>query len=101
MAYEIAFGDEAREHLRSLGAGERARLLRAVRSQLVHQPTIATRNRKRMDPDRRLYIAPWELRVGRLRVYYAVEDETARVVVLRIGVKERDRVVIGGRPHEL
>lgn len=34
---------------------------------LAHEPTIETRNRKRMDPDKRLYVAPWELRLGDVR----------------------------------
>jgi hypothetical protein len=31
------------------------------------EPTLVTRNRKPMDPDKRAFIAPWELRVGNLR----------------------------------
>jgi hypothetical protein len=42
-------------------------------------------------------VAPWELRIGNLRVYYEVGDEPQpAVTVLAIGVKERDRVRIGG-----
>jgi mRNA-degrading endonuclease RelE of RelBE toxin-antitoxin system len=72
MAYAVVFSDNAREHLRGLDAGDRAKVLAAVRDQLLHQPAVETRNRKRMDLDRRMYVAPWELRVGRLRVYYAL-----------------------------
>jgi mRNA-degrading endonuclease RelE of RelBE toxin-antitoxin system len=101
MAYEVGFSEEAREHLRALGTGERKSVLAAVRAQLLHQPTVETRNRKRMDPDKRMYVAPWELRVGRLRVYYVVEEDAARVVVLKVGLKDRDRVLIGGELFEL
>jgi sirohydrochlorin ferrochelatase len=76
-------------------------VLVAVRAQLLHEPNVETRNRKRMDPDKRLYVAPWELRVGRLRVYYAVEAEAGSVVVLKVGIKDRDRVLIGGEPFKL
>ena len=42
-------------------------------------------------------LAPWELRIGRLRAYSDVEEEPARVVKIRaVGIKERDRVRIGG-----
>lgn len=42
-------------------------------------------------------IAPWELRVGHLRVYYEVQGEAEPVVVvLAIGVKDRNVVRIGG-----
>lgn len=47
-------------------------------------------------------LAPWELRVGELRVYYDVEEQPERlVVVLAIGVKDRNRVMIGGEEFEL
>ena len=37
--------------------------------------------------------APWELRMGNLRVYYDVEEEPEHVVYIRaVGIKERRRV---------
>jgi hypothetical protein len=56
-----------------------------------------TRNRKAMDPDKKLYLAPWELRLGNLRVYSAVEDQPKKVVVVAVGIKERQKRFIGGR----
>jgi hypothetical protein len=41
-------------------------------------------------------VAPWELRIGNLRVYYDVEEESEPVVFIRgVGIKERNRVRIG------
>jgi len=41
-------------------------------------------------------IAPWELRIGGLRVYYEVEElPDPKVVILAVGVKERNKVRIG------
>jgi hypothetical protein len=41
-------------------------------------------------------VAPWELRIGTLRVYYDFEDRPERVVFIRaIGIKERNSVRIG------
>ena len=41
-------------------------------------------------------IAPWELRIGNLRVYYDAEEVPERVVFIRaVGIKERNRVRIG------
>lgn len=60
--------------------------------------TVATRNRKVL---RANLLAPWELRIGDLRVYYEIEDDPERVVVKAIGVKDRDRVRIGGEEVEL
>jgi mRNA-degrading endonuclease RelE of RelBE toxin-antitoxin system len=47
-------------------------------------------------------VAPWELRIGDLRVYYEVKDDPEAVVVVKaVGVKDRDRVRIGGEDVEL
>lgn len=41
-------------------------------------------------------LAPWELRIGSLRVYYDVDEEPEPVVYIRaVGIKERSRVRIG------
>jgi len=71
----------------------------AVDEQLAHQPGIETRNRKPMRPNP---TAPWELRIGELRVYYEIADEPDNVVtIVAVGVKDRNRVLIGGREIEL
>lgn len=60
---------------------------------------VETKNRKPMRPNP---IAPWELRIGNLRVYYDVAEEPEQVVYIRaVGVKERNRVRIGNEVIEL
>lgn len=67
------------------------------RSKLSHEPGIETRNRKRMQPGKPGFIAPWELRVEDMRVYYEVSEDPGFVVTVRaIGVKAGNRVRIGG-----
>ena len=64
-----------------------------VEKQLQFQPNIETRNRKPMRPNP---LAPWELRIGTLRVYYDFEDSPERVVFIRaVGIKQRNNVKIG------
>jgi mRNA-degrading endonuclease RelE of RelBE toxin-antitoxin system len=47
-------------------------------------------------------VAPWELRIGNLRVYYEVQDEPEFIVtILAVGIKERDEVRIGGERIKL
>ena len=51
-------------------------------------------------------LASWELRVDNLRLYYDLVDETESeppviVVIRAIGVKEGNRVFIGGEEVEL
>ena len=99
MAYGIEYSPDAEDHLRALTARQQATVLDAVETQLAHQPTVETRNRKPMRPNP---VAPWELRIGDLRVYYDVEEEPQPTVLIRaVGVKERDRVRIGREVIEL
>ena len=80
-------------------AGDIATVLDTVARQLSYEPTVRTRNRKPLEANP---LAPWELRIGKLRVYFDVEDEPTRVVMIRaVGIKERNRVRIGGEEIEL
>jgi hypothetical protein len=47
--------------------------------------------------------ASWELRCGpdnRFRVFYDVDSTTHEVQVLAVGVKDRNRLLIGGEEYE-
>jgi len=99
LAYYIEYSPEAENHLRALTARQRAVVLDSIDEQLAHQPTFETRNRKPMRPNP---LAPWELRIGNLRVYYDTEEEPERIVYIRaIGIKERNRIRIGREVIEL
>jgi mRNA-degrading endonuclease RelE of RelBE toxin-antitoxin system len=95
MRHEIRYVPAALEHLRFLRKHEQIRVLHEVETDLRHQPEVATRNRKPLRPNP---IAPWELRIGHLRVYYDVQAEPDMVAV---GIKERNRVLIGGKEARL
>jgi len=99
LPYRIEYSPDAEDHLRVLTARQRRSVVDAVDKQLGHQPILETRNRKPMRPNA---MAPWELRIGNLRVYYDVETEPEPVVYVRaIGVKLRNRVRIGKDEIEL
>lgn len=98
MAYEIQYSPDAEGHLRGLTARQRSTVLDSVEEQLGHQPLTETRNRKPMRPNP---VAPWELRIGDLRVYYDVGEEGGLVYVRAVGVKDRNTVRIGGEVLEL
>lgn len=93
MPYRIEYAPETEGHFQALTARQRAIVLDTVDKQLQHQPSVQTRNRKPLRPN---LLAPWELRIGNLRVYYSVEEDPEPVVYIHaIGVKRRDRVWIG------
>ena len=74
-------------------------LVDAIEERLSFEPAVETRNRKRVEENS--LEAAFELRVGALRVYYVVEEDARIVNVLAVGLKDRDRVIIGGEEIEL
>ena len=110
MSYEIVYAPIALEHLRGLDARQRALVVDTVDRQLCHQPETPTRNRKSLRPNP---LAPWELRIGDLRVFYAVESEPedhapdeetttdGRVFILGVGVKRGNRLTVANEECEL
>ena len=92
--YRIEYAPEAEAHLAGLTKREATTILDTVPRQLGHQPTLVTRNRKPLEANP---VAPWELRIGDLRVYFDVVEEIEHVVrIVAVGRKERERVLIGG-----
>jgi len=74
MRHAIRFDEGTNDHLASLTA------------------------RQRDEPG---FVAPWELRVGDLRVYYDVEiGPPPAVVIVAVGLKVRHRIRIGGEEYE-
>ncbi len=68
-------------------------------TQLTREPLKETRHRKPLRPNP---IAPWELRIGPLRVFYEIAGSETRVVrVLAVGRKSRNTVTIGRREVRL
>lgn len=102
VKYTLQFAPESLDHLDLIESKYHGVLRRAVKEQLTHSPTVATRNRKSLDQPAPLG-ATWELRCGpdnRFRVFYEVDEESHEVQVLGIGVKERNRLVIGTEEYE-
>jgi mRNA-degrading endonuclease RelE of RelBE toxin-antitoxin system len=92
--YRIEYAPPAEEDLRDLTARQPAIVLETVDEPLTHQPTVEPRPRQPMRPHP---LAPWDLRLGALRVYDESAEEPELVVLIRaIGLKERNGVRIGG-----
>ena len=99
MAFEIIYSPEAVDQLESLSKASQVLVADEVDQQLVHQPTLPTRRRKVLRPNP---IAPWELRVGDIRVFYEVRTEPAPVVVIKaVGMKRHNELWIGEERIEL
>ena len=93
MPYEVEFAESVEAHFGALTARERATVLDMIRRQLLHEPFQETRHRKPLRPNP---IAPWELRIGQLRVFYeVVGGERGIVRILAVGRKVRNTLTIG------
>jgi mRNA-degrading endonuclease RelE of RelBE toxin-antitoxin system len=99
MVYTIEFAESVREQLRELTARQRATIFDSIERQLVHEPLTETKNRKPLRPNP---IAPWELRIGSIRVFYEVAfDEPDIVRILAVGQKKGNKLLIAGKEVEL
>ena len=78
-----------------LTARQRAIVLNVIKVQLQYEPLRETQNRKQLRPNP---LAPWELRVGALRVFYEVDAREPDLVnVLAIGIKRGNRLIVAGK----
>lgn len=100
MAYQIEFAESVKKQFKTLTARQRVIILDAIERQLIDEPLKETRNRKVLRPNP---LAPWELRVGDLRVFYEPDIvETAKKIrVLALGRKEGNKLYIGEKVVEL
>lgn len=99
MAYIIGSTRLADGDLEWLDAGERAAIRKALPRYLRDEPTRESTHRKKLDPNP--LGAPWELRLGALRVFYDVDEGQQTVTVLNAGRKRGSVVYIRGVAYDL
>jgi addiction module RelE/StbE family toxin len=96
--YQIEVTEDAKVDLDFYSAYERKSIVSEIRVQLSHQPLLETKNRK---PLRENPIASWELRVGKYRVFYEVDDAARIVTVVSVGHKEHNALLVRGRELQI
>jgi mRNA-degrading endonuclease RelE of RelBE toxin-antitoxin system len=96
--YEIEFTPEALEDLKALRKFEQRDVIEGIESQLMHEPRKETRNRKKLRPND---VAERELRIGRFRVFYNVDDDARIVSIEAVGFKVGNLLFIRGEEREL
>jgi len=101
--YDLIYDAAVVQHLRTIERRYHSSIRTAIAEQLRFEPLVETRNRKPLTPPAPLS-ARWELRCGpqnRFRIFYSVVEDRRQVRILAIGVKERERLFIGGEEIEL
>jgi hypothetical protein len=99
--FTLVFAPETVEHMDAIEPKYHRLIERAIDQQLQYIPEKATRNRKPLSEPGPSG-ATWELRCGpqnMFRVFYEVEAACWEVQVLAIGVKEREKLLIGGKDY--
>jgi hypothetical protein len=101
--HTLIYDPVVEEHLRSIARKYHSQIRSAIQEQLLFEPESETRNRKPLEQPA-AFGATWELRFGpanQFRVLYATDMDRGEVEILAIGVKKRNRLIIGGEEVEL
>jgi mRNA interferase RelE/StbE len=93
MAYRIIITREAKAQLRNLQAREQRVVSDGVAARLLDQPSSPSHAIKRL---RTNPLADYELRLGDLRVFYKVDEESDEVVIVIIGRKVGNALFVEG-----
>jgi mRNA-degrading endonuclease RelE of RelBE toxin-antitoxin system len=97
-AYQIDVTESARDDLFVYTTFERKTITSTIRVQLTYQPTVETRRRKKLRDNP---VASWELRIGKYRVFYEVDDTTRKVTIIAVGHKDQNTLFIRGEEVNL
>ncbi len=100
--FELIFAPEAVDHLGIIERKYHSLIEKTLDEQLGFTPDRETRNRKQLDQPAP-FDATWELRFGpnnRFRVFYEIDFKEKTVSILAIGLKEGNRLIIGGEELE-
>lgn len=100
--FELVYSRQAMQHLRAIDRRHYGLIRAKIEEQLQFEPTTETRNRKPLKGSA-AHDAEWEIGFGpnnRFRVFYEVDRERAEVWILAIGVKIRNRLIVGGEVFE-
>jgi len=101
--FALIYDPDVVGHLDAVEAKYRSLIRAAMEEQLQFEPDTVTRHRKPLLRPVESGVT-WELRLGpqnRFRVFYRVEIDQREVHILAIGVKERERLFIGGEEVKL
>jgi mRNA-degrading endonuclease RelE of RelBE toxin-antitoxin system len=97
-AFSLIYAPAVRKHLAAIDTKYDSLIRQKIEEQLTHEPDVATRNRKPVRPPA-AFQAEWELRFGpsnRFRVFYQIDREAREVRIVAVGVKDRNRLLVGG-----
>jgi mRNA-degrading endonuclease RelE of RelBE toxin-antitoxin system len=95
--FAIIYTPEVKKHLKEIPLKFYSLIQRQIEVQLSYRPLVENKNRK---PLKRTAIVEetWEIRFGlknQFRVFYEVDEKKREVHILAIGVKKRNKLMVG------
>ena len=101
--YNLVYDPEVGRHLLAIERKYHSLIRRQIERRLRYQPEVEKRNRKSLLRPSALG-SVWELRFGpdnRFRVFYRTDRALRQVQILAVGVKVKNRLLLGGEEVEL
>ncbi|HPM83737.1 MAG TPA: hypothetical protein PLF81_23690 [Candidatus Anammoximicrobium sp.] len=92
--FDIRFTESALGDIAWFRARHRQVVFDGIQQQLAEEPTVETRDRKKLRPNR---TAEWEVRIEGFRVFYDADANKETVEVKVVGQKVRNRVFVRGK----
>jgi hypothetical protein len=98
--FSLVFAPETIEHIDAIEVKYHNLIQSTTEEQLQYTPERVTHNRKMLEVAGP-YCATWELRFGPLNrfMFYEIDSAALEVQILAIGVRDRERLFIGGKEY--
>ena len=97
--FNLIYAPVTKLHLKAIERKYYSLIRTTIEDELQFEPDVETRNRKPLKQPV-TFEGEWELRFGpdnRFRVFYDINIESHEVHILAIGLKEGNRLFIGGK----
>ena len=101
--FKLIYAVQVKGHLKFIERKYHSLIRETIENQLRFEPDVETRNRKPVEPPTTVE-ADWELRFGshnRFRAFYTINIGQREVDIVAIGVKQGNKLFIGGEEVEL
>lgn len=101
--FKLIYATQVKDHLKFIERKYLSLIRETVENQLRFEPDGETRNRKPVEQPTTIE-ADWELRFGshnRFRAFYTINIDQREVYIVAIGVKQGNKLFIGGEEVEL
>src|SRR5206468_885978 len=95
--FSLVFAPQVKDHLQTIDRKYRSLIRATIDEKLQWEPNVQNKNRKSLREP--MLGADWELGLGpnnRFRVLYDIDEDNHQVVILAIGSKQGERLIVGG-----